>query len=184
VAVSPADLQGRAGVYRNPQTEEILRVSVEDGVLKGAAYGESFNLVPLGKDRFRVEGEETEIAFEGAGGSGPRRARVSEGRGPARLLEAITPVSPTPQQLAACAGTYYSDELQTRFELVLEKDGLHLRGKGLPKEALVSTVADVFVAGELTLKFDRDKRRGVAGFALGAGRIRNIRFVRAIPTRS
>ena len=181
--LSAADLAARAGIYRNPQTEEILKVSVQDGRLKGTAYGESFDLVPLGKDRFRVEGEETEIAFEGVAG-GPRRARVSEGRGPARLLEAITPVSPTPQQLAGYAGSYDSDELQTRFVLVLEKDGLHLRGKGLPKEALVPTVSDVFIAGELSLRFERDARKRVTGFTLGAGRIRNIRFVRQAAGRT
>ncbi|MGH9748487.1 MAG: hypothetical protein ACRD6R_00995, partial [Candidatus Polarisedimenticolia bacterium] len=174
----------RAGLYRNPETEDILKVFVEGGRLKGTASGETFDLVPLGDGRFGVEDREQEIAFEPASGGTPKRARVSSGRGPAKILEAITPVTPGQAQLAAYAGSYDSDELQVRFEIALEADGLHLRGRNLPREALVPTVPDVFVAGELTLKFDRDKRRRVTGFALGAGRIRTIRFVRQVPDPS
>jgi CubicO group peptidase (beta-lactamase class C family) len=178
VALSTARLEALAGVYRNPRTEEILKIFVESGRLKGRAHGETFDLAPIAPDRFRVQDDEQEITFETPAGPGPRRARVSPGRGPVKVLEAITPVRPGPAQLAAYAGSYHSDELQARFELVVEKDGLHLRGKNLPKEALEPTVPDVFVADELTLKFERGKGRRVTGFSLGAGRIRSIRFVR------
>ena len=92
--------------------------------------------------------------------------------------EAITPVSPVPARLAAYAGRYDSEELEVTYDLAVESGRLVLRSPRRPKLTLGPTVSDVFEAGGVILKFERGAGRSVTGFDLGAGRIRNVRFVR------
>ena len=174
------ELRALAGIYRDPRTEEIVAISADGGRLKVARYDATSELTPIAGRRFRVSGSRTEIAFEDvdAKGGTPRRLRRSvEGEKP-QTFTLIVPVAPGASRLAEYAGTYYSDELQAGYRLVVENGKLFVRARNLPQDPLLPTVTDVFAVDELTFKFERDGRKRVTGFALGAGRIRNVRFVR------
>ena len=78
-------------------------------------------------------------------------------------------------------GTYTSDELDVRF-VIAEKDGkLLLRRRPADEIELHPAYADDFRAGgELgTLRFSRDAKGTVTGFAFFAGRVLDVRFKRA-----
>jgi hypothetical protein len=92
--------------------------------------------------------------------------------------EPVTPASPTAVQLAAYAGSYWSDELDTRFTTVVRDGGLVLRSRLGEETKLTPTFADGFTSPEGTLIFARDARGKVSGFGIWAGRIRNVQFKR------
>src|SRR6266571_1242801 len=125
-----------------------------------------------------ASGRDLRFTFEGPGPKGARRLTETVWGGKPVTFDAITPSGLSAARLAEYAGTYRSDELQVSYDLVTDNGRLVLRAHNLPKTELTATVNDVFASDSLTLKFERDARKRVAAFALGAGRIRNIRFVR------
>jgi hypothetical protein len=82
-------------------------------------------------------------------------------------------------ELAAFAGTYYSEELDSHYRIYLEEGELRVqRGRGDPI-SLQPTGADEFRAQGAQVQFERDGSGRPASFVLNAGRVRGIRFVRA-----
>ena len=81
-------------------------------------------------------------------------------------------------QLAEYAGSYFSAELQTTYNLVVEEDKLYARYRGAPEAALKPSSHDVFRQPTATLNFTRDDRGVLTGFTVNAGRVRKIAFIR------
>jgi hypothetical protein len=81
-------------------------------------------------------------------------------------------------ELAAFAGTYYSEELDSDYRIFLEEGELKVqRGRGEPI-SLRPTGADEFRVEGARVTFGRDGRGRPASFVLDAGRVRGIRFER------
>jgi CubicO group peptidase (beta-lactamase class C family) len=73
-------------------------------------------------------------------------------------------------------GSYHSDELNATYTIEMVGAQLRLKG-GLPAErSLELTARDVFRAGNLVYRFQRNPNGRVTGFTVEAGRVRNIRF--------
>jgi CubicO group peptidase (beta-lactamase class C family) len=76
-------------------------------------------------------------------------------------------------------GAYRSDELDAQYRIEARLDGLALvRPLGEPLALRATPEADVFTAGSLRLRFERDGAGRVVAFTVEAGRVRNIRFSR------
>jgi CubicO group peptidase (beta-lactamase class C family) len=82
----------------------------------------------------------------------------------------------SPTELDAFVGIYYSPELDARFGIEREGDGLVLV-RGTRTSPLRAVAPDTFRAGFLELAFQRDGRQ-VPGFVLDAGRASGIAFER------
>jgi CubicO group peptidase (beta-lactamase class C family) len=81
-------------------------------------------------------------------------------------------------ELAAFAGTYYSEELGTDYRIYREEGELRLRrGRGAPLP-IQPVGTDEFEVEGARLRFERDGRGRPAGFVLDAGRVRGIHFLR------
>ena len=75
-------------------------------------------------------------------------------------------------------GSYRSDELNVTYRVEQTNGELRVLG-GLPAvRTLIAVERDVFRAGGYTIRFQREQNR-VAGFTVQAGRVQNIRFVKA-----
>ena len=79
--------------------------------------------------------------------------------------------------LAAYAGRYYSDELDTTYTLEVKDGALALAARRL-NGTLVPSARDEFTLGSMVLRFARDAEGRPSGFHLGAGRVRNLHFTR------
>lgn len=84
----------------------------------------------------------------------------------------------TSDELAALAGTYYSDELDVTYELTAEGDQLRLRLRNTPPRLLRKFDNGEARAGSWRLTFEHDADGMVSGFTINAGRVTNIRFHR------
>ena len=92
--------------------------------------------------------------------------------------EPVATVSPAPEQLAAYAGTYWSDELDTRFTVAVHDGALVARTRLGEETRLAPVFADAFTSPAGTVIFSRDARGRVSGFGIWAGRVRDVRFRR------
>jgi len=81
-------------------------------------------------------------------------------------------------ELAAFAGTYRSEELDSDYRIFLEGGELKVRRGRADPISLQPTSADEFRLEGARLTFERDDRGRPASFVLDAGRVRGIRFVR------
>jgi hypothetical protein len=95
------------------------------------------------------------------------------------LFESVEAASPSKEELAEYAGTYYSEELDTVYTVSLENDRLVAFGKTTPKRPLMPTYRDGFTTlSGAKFDFNRDGQGRISGFTVQAGRIRNVRFIR------
>jgi hypothetical protein len=102
---------------------------------------------------------------------------VAEGEAEPTVFEYTEAASPTLAQLAEYAGTYYSEELDVRYALIVKDGKLILRRKKFDDSALRPTFADSFTDPDLgDIKFIRDSMKHLSGFELNAGRVRHLQF--------
>jgi CubicO group peptidase (beta-lactamase class C family) len=172
VQVAPERLQALAGMYRDPVTRATRTLSVEGGRLYVGASNR-FELRPVSETEFQAVDAPVEmrVRFE------PGRLVWTQGGGEPQGFEKLALVTPTPDELAAYAGRYFSEELQATYTLAVQDGALALHRRGVDPTPLRPLVRDEFSAGP-TLRFVRDGSGAVTGFMLDAGRVRNLRFAR------
>ena len=85
---------------------------------------------------------------------------------------------PTPAELSAFAGRFFSEEIETFFDVALDEEALVLRHRRLDEARLTPGERDAFSGGGFTLEFERDRNGSVIGFYLGNVRTRDVRFER------
>ena len=90
-----------------------------------------------------------------------------------RVVEKASPVN-----LASYTGRYFSEELETFYDLSVEGGQLVIRHRRFGPVALTRTSEDTFSATLPVSKivFRRDAQGGVTGFEAGNGRARDITF--------
>ena len=110
----------------------------------------------------------------------PRRVERVPDAGEPVMFVAQEPWTPSTADLDRYVGTFFSEELQARWHLARDGHTLVLRDRRAPARVFAPAFLDVFTADGLVVKFDPGQ--GPApGFAVGAGRARGMRFVRATP---
>jgi CubicO group peptidase (beta-lactamase class C family) len=174
---SEQELASKAGTYYDRKGEQTIHIEMKDGKLT-ADVGPGFALNPLTNNRFQVVGAPVQVTFEGTSNGHPQRmVVVAEDDPEPTVFEYSETVSPTAAQLMEYAGTYYSEELDTRYTLIVKDGKLVLRRKKFDDSALKPTFADSFTDPQTgDIKFIRDSGKRLSGFELNAGRVRHLQF--------
>src|SRR6185503_10252636 len=177
------DLSEKTGAYRNQLNGVIWRLSVKERKLFAELPpNNSIRLGAISTTEFRSTGPlDFTLRFERLGKA--MLMRVQRGADKPVTFEAVQLVTPTAAQLGEYVGDYRSDEIQVTYRIVLDGGRLYLRHenefKDIPKNPLEPTVSDAFMVRGIGIQFTRDPRKRVASFTLNAGRVKNIRFVKA-----
>lgn len=166
------------GVYWSPAGGLVRRIEARDGKLfyvRGG--GNDTELAPLRDGRFQMVGVPAEVSFQVSAttASGPRRMELAVSGDKPILFEEVKPITPTPEGLAAYAGTYTSPELDTTWTLAVEDGKLMLRAKRGPAHPLEPAFADAFNGDFGLIRFLREGQK-VTGFLMGSPRSRDIKF--------
>ena len=181
VEVSKKELERVTGSYWNAADRLVRRIYLKDDALSYWRSEQSESeLAPLGEDRFRMLGlpQRVDVSFRSARDGRPVEMVVDiEGQDPV-LFEFYVPAKLGEDGLAAYAGTYYSDELDAKYELLVKNGKLVARGPDYGEMQLDAVMEDLFTARGATLEFSRDAEHGVVDLTLDVGRARNIIFER------
>jgi CubicO group peptidase (beta-lactamase class C family) len=171
VRLPATELSQWAGVYRDPATDRAMTLTVADTVL---ASGDDDVFVPMGAARFSTR--IGEAAFAGA--SGRRTFTLARASGDtARFEEVKPPASPLPA--SDYAGRYVSDELDVVLTVVALDGKIEMRRRPDDRMAMRPTYRDAFETDDIgSVRFVRDAKGKVTGFAIFAGRVRDVRFKR------
>jgi CubicO group peptidase (beta-lactamase class C family) len=184
VDVPEARLRQLAGVYRDSASRAIRIILFEDGRLH-MQLGERYPLRPLSESEFELVGPPVRVllAFQPSVPDQPRRAVLSIAEQEPLVLHEAVLMAPSAADLAAYAGSYFSDELQATYTFVVEGDALVLHRRGAEPQRLQPSIRDEFTGGGLVFRFQRDGAGRSAGLLIDAGRIRDLGFARVADDR-
>lgn len=139
-----------------------------------------FEIFPTSAVRFRFEVVDAAVTFhEGEGGEVSSLTVHQNGDHPAtRLRDA--PWAPDADALGAYTGRYYSQELETFYNVVVDDGSLVLRHRRLDDVKLTPAKEDRFAGGMpiAEAEFVRDDDGRVTGMLASNGRTRGVRFER------
>jgi hypothetical protein len=86
--------------------------------------------------------------------------------------------TPTASELAAITGRFFSEELETFWDIALVNGKLVARQRRATEMPLRATIKDTLTGGATTLTLERDRAGQVIGFYANVARSRDIRFER------
>ena len=177
VPVDAQALARLAGAYFSPRTEELLVLTVRNGVLTDSAGTAA--LIPLAPTKFQYRGGDRTVTFPTAGADGLGRLRVEAPNTRAVDYVWVERTRPDSAGMAGLVGEYRSPELDARVRVVLEKGALRIERGWQEPVPLTPLYRDGYGAGGTgIIRFVRDRRGRATGFVLWAGRVRHLRFER------
>lgn len=91
---------------------------------------------------------------------------------------AAAPWVPSAAELTAIAGRYFSEELETFWDLVVADGKLVARQRRSADVSLTPSMKDTFTGGAITVTLERDRAGRVIGLYANVTRSRDIRFER------
>lgn len=86
--------------------------------------------------------------------------------------------APSPAELNAYAGRYFSEELEAYYTMSVKDGALMVENRRSGAVKLSPGAKDTFVVDATTLNFERDRNGQVIGFYAGNTRTRDVRFAR------
>ena len=178
--VDPSDFDAFVGRYELEELPGFILTFTRKGDrFFGQASGqEQMEFVPTSPLTFTLEVVDAAVTFhKDADGKVTGLTLSQNGEHAARRLDGM-PWAPTPEQLAAYQGRYFSEELETFYTVALEKEQLVARHRRL--EAMKLTPADEheFAAGSFQFAFTVTDAGDVQGFSVSSGRTRDVEFTR------
>lgn len=158
----------------------MITVSLDDGTLQLQVAGQSATaLRPTSDSTFTVEGVEAQVTFHVAA-DGQVEAMTLHQAGNHRAARVPQVEEEVAVDLTEFTGRYFSEELETFYELVVEDDRLAIRHRRFGPAFLTHSEGDVFTGAlpVTRMDFERGDDGEVTGFRAGNGRARDIWFER------
>ncbi len=175
ISLPAADLEALTGLYREVDTGDPLRVTLEHGALRAANQ----RLIARSASEFQVGTGARRLVFGAAAEGG--RPVVDEYAGTYRdnAYEPVDEFAPGIEQLGIYAGTFRSDDAETTLVVVLENDRLVARRRPDARFELAPVYEHAFDAGGLgRLRFDVGADGRAFAFGVRQGRVYDMRFRR------
>lgn len=94
------------------------------------------------------------------------------------IARRLRPLELFPEQLMEYTGSYYSDELETTYTLIVQDSVLLMRHQRHPDYMLQVETEDTFNGVDFfgQLIFERNQQKQITGFKIDMGRVRNLQF--------
>jgi CubicO group peptidase (beta-lactamase class C family) len=180
IELSVAELEIRTGFYYNPKSNGVWELEVKDGKLMVKLWGRCFQLVPIDPNHFQSIGDQYyDYDVEFPIDSDRVKIEVDNFDGKGLKVEFLQKMLTTaPDRLIDYLGTYYSAELESSYNMVLEEDKLFFSRKGYSPVHLKSIEEDLFIAENDRFEFIRDEKNLIIGFDRCGNRVRQLHFAK------
>jgi CubicO group peptidase (beta-lactamase class C family) len=173
----PADtLKGLDGVYLNPQTDDVVRITLADGALRTGPTAPA--LLAMGDGRFRTGPRGGELHFPTPSPGATQELHALSPTLAPVVFKRLPPMS-APPDLAPFAGRYHSADLDTIYEVTVDGQALVVRRPRVNALVLTPIAADTFAAasGSPVVSFQRTSGQ-VTAMTISMGRVRRLPFTR------
>jgi len=161
----------------------IIRFWREDDKLYAQAINQpKSELIPISSDRFRFTGVDAGVTFNREPDGSVKTMTIHQNGDHSAKRLADEPYKPTPEQLAAYAGRYFSEELETFYHLHVDGEDLILTHRRFPKEVKLTPSNEHEFRAQMPpiagVRFEVDGDGNVTALFVGNIRTRNVRFDR------
>jgi CubicO group peptidase (beta-lactamase class C family) len=176
VAVAEAVLDEYAGTYLLGPSRLVTITREGDSLVAHEPAEPKVPMRAVSETEFYVPAYGARIRFER-----DESGAVAHLRYLGRVAPRVEPYTPTHDELAGYQGAYYSEELDTTYEVVLGAEGLVARHDRHGDVPLLPLLPDEFRGEERFLqdvRFVRDDADRVSGLLISSGGARNLRFER------
>lgn len=162
-----------AGLYHDGKRDQYVIVTCEDGALSANFGSRPRLLKPLSGGRWRTEPTDylLELDFQ------DDQLQVSADGVPYAAYHRVAPSAA--RHLNRYAGTYYSEELDTTYNIAADDNGLHVRVGYANPHVLRHLNGDTFRMANRTLRFELESSDSARAFVLNSMRVQGIRFERS-----
>ncbi len=175
-------LEAFVGTYWFETNQNMRRVVLEKDKLFYVRSPENRSeLSPISATEFKMKDvpDDVGVVFSDRTGRRFDTVTVTVGGQPPVVGKWTEPFTPSEDALKEYAGKYYSDELDTRYDLTLKAGALHVQIGHNEEMPVTPQKKDVFSAGNFAnIQFRRDGSGAITGFAVSTGRVRNLKFVK------
>ncbi len=175
------DFAGRYALDARPNF--ILTFSRDDDTFYAQATGQpQIEIVPTSVSTFSLIGVEASVTFNRDADGEVDAVTLHQGGADNRATrlagDAQEEWAPTVADLGAFVGRFFSEEIETFYDVVLEEEELVLKQRRLDDRDLDSGETDTFNAGGMEVSFERDRNDQVIAFYMSNVRTRGVRFER------
>lgn len=175
VAVPAETLRGYAGLYRDPITGASVRLVMAEGRLR---LDRGANLVPISATTFQVGTTARRLVIDRVSASARPRLRETSEDDDAIVYEPVPDFAPTPADLGAYTGEYYSADAETALTATVENGTLVLRRRPATRMVLTPVYADAFDSPMGRVRFIRDASGRITELSVRQERVWDLRFAR------
>ncbi|MCA2992662.1 serine hydrolase domain-containing protein [Gemmatimonas sp.] len=161
----------------------VLTFSRAGDTLYTQATGQGkLRLTPTSDTSFAVQGVQASVEFSRDAAKKVNGATLVQNGARQRASRREGPVvaawAPSATELAAISGRFFSEELETFWDIALVNGTLVAKQRRATDVPLRVTAKDTFTGGAVTLTLERDRVGQVIGFYANVARSRDIRFAR------
>ena len=182
VSLPAKDLEEFPGTYWFESTRLLRRIVLEKGKLFYVRSAENRSeLAPLSPAEFRMKDvpDDVRAIFSDRKGKRFETLTVTVNSQPPTVGKWMEPFAPSEDALKEYAGSYFSEELDTRYDLNLKSGALQVQIGHKETVPLLPQKKDFFSAGDLAqIEFQRDASGAITGFTVSTGRVRNLKFAK------
>jgi CubicO group peptidase (beta-lactamase class C family) len=184
VVIAEEKLKEKAGIYRSLTNGELRRITLREGNLWiDDLTMLTSSLKPFSETQFIAGPDGSWVEFKSAGAK--TQLHLSRNNRRPETFERVEAFEPSAGQLNEFVGSYYSEELNTTYKMSVEEGRLFVVDRNGVKRPLTPTIRDSFtIISGRQFEFSRDAAGKVSGFAVHAGRIRNVRFSKSVDSRN
>ena len=176
VKLPEAELSPLAGNYWSPLTDEVVRLEVKEGALRQVGVPTAF--VHTGNGTFRP-GESMHVwRFSKPAAGAPRKLSIRDSWPTTREFVRVSEPMPTDAALAAFAGRYRSEEVDTTFTVRVVDGKLAIRWPRRDEVVLEPVGGNRFIGSLGAVTFTRGASGGIDGLTLSNRRLRRLRIER------
>jgi CubicO group peptidase (beta-lactamase class C family) len=147
----------------------VVNIYREKDKLMLKARGSSYELLPLSENQFKLSVADYRLTFQKNKDGKVHQVLILEGSGSEEIAPKIELVNPGPDELKEFTGTYYCQELDARYSVILEDKKLVITHIRLSDVSLTPEARDHFNSNSRSysmIEFIRDKQQKVSGFKM------------------
>jgi CubicO group peptidase (beta-lactamase class C family) len=170
--VSEDELKKFVGIWRNEKTHFPVRFVIENGVSRWSG----FRLVPMGGGLFIGGNNQLKFTFDKDGK--PISAETVDSDGEVTRFVHEREWIPTPAELAAFKGDWFSEEAGATLTFAVEGEKAFIKQRPATSLPMQPLYKDHFIVQGNVVWFTRQKNGKVIGMHVGASRMRDMPFVR------
>jgi CubicO group peptidase (beta-lactamase class C family) len=176
--IDPKILDTYLGAYEL-QPGIIISITLENGQLFGQGTGQAkFLMKPVSTTVFSLFEGEAKIEFFQENEGKAELFKLHQG-GQVRDVYRTTPFDASKVDLKEYTGRFYSEELSTAYDFILEGNQLIARHSRLSDISLNPTKDNIFVGNKWffgQVEFVQDSLNNITGCLVSSGRVKNLRF--------